>query len=54
MITIVFDNVNEVNGVLTGLSQLPYGQVADLIAKIRGQVEPQLAQQSAPQPVETQ
>ena len=53
MITLVLE-INEVNGVLTGLSQLPYGQVADLIVKIRAQAEPQVAQQSAPQPVETQ
>ena len=35
--------LNEVNGVLTALGQLPFVQVSDLINKIRGQVGPQLA-----------
>lgn len=34
-------NVNEVNGILAALSQMPYGQVADLIVKIREQAMPQ-------------
>ena len=40
--------LNEVNGVLTALGQLPFVQVNDLINKIRGQVGPQLVPQPAP------
>lgn len=32
----------EVNGVLTSLGNMPYGQVANLIEKIREQVVPQI------------
>jgi hypothetical protein len=54
MITLNLE-INELNGVLTGLSQLPYGQVADLIAKIRVQATPQVQAQSVPQqPTEAQ
>jgi len=34
--------LGEVNGVLTALGNLPFAQVTDLIAKIRGQAGPQL------------
>ena len=37
--------LNEVNGVLQALATLPYGQVADLITKIRSQAEPQAKQE---------
>lgn len=38
--------VAEVNIVLQGLIQLPYGQVAGLIAKIQDQAKEQLSDQS--------
>jgi hypothetical protein len=34
-------NLGEINGILTGLAQLPYGQVAALVAKVQGQAEAQ-------------
>lgn len=34
--------VNEVNGVLAALGQMPYAQVAELIGKIREQAIPQV------------
>lgn len=40
-------NVNEVNGILAALSQMPYGQVAELIAKIREQAMPQATPEAA-------
>jgi hypothetical protein len=38
-------DVKEINGVLTALGNLPYIQVVDLIAKIREQAAPQVAEQ---------
>jgi hypothetical protein len=35
-------DLNEVNGILTALGQMPYVQVKDLIAKIQAQAQPQL------------
>jgi hypothetical protein len=34
--------LNEVNGILNALGQMPYVQVKDLIAKIQAQAQPQL------------
>ena len=36
-------NVHEANVVLQALANLPYGQVFELIQKIQGQCQPQLA-----------
>ena len=36
-------DVNEVNGVLAALAQMPYVQVNELILKIRTQATPQVA-----------
>ena len=38
-------DLNEVNGILSALAQLPYAQVEGLISKIRTQVMPQLAEE---------
>lgn len=38
-------NLAETNAVLGALANLPYGQVADLIAKIKAQAERQLTKQ---------
>ena len=35
-------DLNEVNGILNALGQMPYIQVKDLIAKIQAQAPPQL------------
>ena len=35
-------DLNEVNGILNALGQMPYVQVKDLIAKIQAQAQPQL------------
>ena len=35
-------DLNEVNGILTALGNLPYVQVKDLIAKIQAQAQPQV------------
>jgi hypothetical protein len=34
-------DLNEVNGILNALGQMPYVQVKDLIAKIQAQAQPQ-------------
>jgi hypothetical protein len=39
--------VPEVNGVLAGLGQLPYAQVAALVEKIRAQAQPQVEEMPA-------
>ena len=39
-------DVNEVNGVLNALGQMPFVQVQALIAKIQGQASPQLEKKS--------
>lgn len=44
--------LEEVNTVLSGLSGLPYAQVAQLISKLQMQAAPQLA--PAPTPIEVQ
>lgn len=41
----------DVNGILTGLAQLPYGQVAGLIQNIQGQAEAQVKAQQVPSEV---
>lgn len=41
-------DLNEVNGVLNALGQLPYAQVEGLITKIRTQAIPQLAEEPIP------
>jgi len=38
--------VNEVNGVLNALGQMPFVQVQALIAKIQGQAAPQVEEKS--------
>ena len=38
-------DINEVNGVLTALSQFPFVQVKDLIAKIQTQAQAQVEEQ---------
>ena len=38
--------VNEVNGVLNALGQMPFVQVQALIAKIQGQAAPQVEKKS--------
>ena len=35
-------DLNEVNGILNALGQMPFVQVKDLIAKIQAQAQPQL------------
>ena len=35
-------DLNEVNGILTALGQMPFVQVKDLIAKIQAQAQPQV------------
>jgi hypothetical protein len=35
-------DLNEVNGILNALGQMPYVQVKDLIAKIQAQAQPQV------------
>jgi hypothetical protein len=35
-------DLNEVNGILNALGQMPYTQVKELIAKIQAQAQPQL------------
>jgi len=40
--------IAEINTVLQGLVQLPYGQVAGLISKIQDQAKEQLPQEEAP------
>ena len=35
-------DLNEVNGILTALGQMPYVHVKDLIAKIQAQAQPQV------------
>jgi len=35
-------DLNEVNGILNALGQMPYVQVKDLIVKIQAQAQPQL------------
>jgi hypothetical protein len=42
-------SLEEVNGVMQALGQMPYAQVASLVEKVRSQAAPQV-QQSAPQP----
>ena len=42
----------EVNGIMTSLGNMPYGQVAPLIDKVRAQAIPQVPQQ-VPQTEET-
>jgi hypothetical protein len=41
-------DVNEVNGVLAALGQMPYVQVSELILKIRTQATPQVAEKEEP------
>ncbi len=38
-------DLNEVNGILTALGNMPYVQVKDLIAKIQAQAQPQVEQE---------
>lgn len=45
-------NLNEVNVILSAIAQLPYSQVEPLVQKIRGQVVPQLQEESKPESVE--
>jgi hypothetical protein len=45
--------IAEINTVLGGLGNLPYGQVEALITKIRNQVIPQLPAQEQPQNEDT-
>ncbi len=40
--------IAEVNTILQGLIQLPYGQVAGLIAKVQEQAKEQLPKEEAP------
>lgn len=44
--------VDQVNGILQALGNMPYVQAVDLIAAIRGQATPQVPAPSAPQTVE--
>jgi hypothetical protein len=44
--------VDEVNGVLQGLGQLPYVQVVSLVEKIREQATPQVQEQQPATPAE--
>lgn len=37
--------INEVNGVLSALVQMPYAQVAELVEKIKQQAIPQVQEQ---------
>ena len=41
-------DVNEVNGILASLGQMPYVQVSELILKIRAQAAPQVAEKEEP------
>lgn len=39
--------INEVNGILAALGQMPFTQVAELVEKIKSQAIPQVQQQAA-------
>jgi hypothetical protein len=43
--------VEEVNGVLQSLGNMPYAQVVALVENIRNQATPQVQAQSTPEPV---
>ena len=43
MINLTLD-INEVNGILTALGQMPYAQVRELVEKIQQQAIPQIQQ----------
>ena len=47
-------SLEEVNTVLSGLSGLPYAQVAQLISKLQMQAAPQLAPAPTSTPIEVQ
>lgn len=44
--------VDQVNGILQALGNMPYVQAVDLIAAIRGQATPQVPTPNTPQTVE--
>jgi hypothetical protein len=45
--------LTEVNGVLTSLGNMPYGQVANLVEKIRDQAVPQIPTPSITEELKT-
>ena len=51
MVTLQLE-INEVNGVLTALGQLPFVQVQALIAKIQSQAAPQVQSEAPEAPKE--
>jgi hypothetical protein len=42
-------SIEEVNGIMQALGQMPYAQVAALIDKVRSQAAPQVQTQPAPE-----
>jgi hypothetical protein len=44
--------IQEINTIMQALGNAPYVQVADLVAKIREQAQPQVQAQSAISPIE--